>query len=90
MGNIDLSIRPSTRPGQSRQQMRQCQTSNYGYQDKNELKSGHKSFFFLLLKCNGRFGLRLLESNQDKINGRVTSVAGFVPYAKVDGVYPAH
>ena len=89
MGNINLSIRPSTRPGQSRQQMCQCQTGNYGYQDKNELESGHK-LFFLLLNYNGRFGLRLLESNQDKINGSVTSVAGFVPYAKVDGVYPAH
>ena len=34
--------------------------------------------------------LRLLECDQDEIDGRVTGVAHFMPLAKVDGVYPAH
>jgi hypothetical protein len=34
--------------------------------------------------------LRLLERDQDEIDGRVTGVAHFMPLAKVDGVYPAH
>jgi hypothetical protein len=33
---------------------------------------------------------RLLERDQDEIDGRVTGVAHFMPLAKVDGVYPAH
>ena len=34
--------------------------------------------------------LRLLECDQDEIDGRVTSVALFMRFARVDGVYPTH
>ena len=37
-----------------------------------------------------RMMLWLLECDQDKLDGRITSVAHIMPFAMVEGVHPAH